>query len=238
MTRIVVVQHTDGSGPGRLPEWFAERGVDVTTERAADLVEKVTDGWGGADGVVLLGGGLLPDDDERFPFLPRERAHLSAAVEAGLPVLGICLGAQLLAHVAGGEVTARSGETERGSIGVRLLATAADDRLLGPLAAEDELRMIANHVDSITRLPSAAVHLATSDACAVQAFRLGDAAWGLQFHPEAPASRVAEWDEAAFVAAGFDRDALVAHATADDAVNRRQARLLVDSFVDIVEARR
>ena len=64
---------------------------------------------------MLLGGGFMPDDDERAPFLPRERALVGEAVAAGVPVLGICLGAQLLAHVAGGEVTAKSGETERGS---------------------------------------------------------------------------------------------------------------------------
>jgi GMP synthase-like glutamine amidotransferase len=186
------------------------------------------------DGLVLLGGRLLPDDDERAPFLPRERELVNEAISAGLPVLGICLGAQLLAHVAGGEVTSESGETERGSCPIALLPAAADDALFSELTGYDELRMIQNHVDSITTLPPDAVHLGTSDACRVQAFRVGSAAWGVQFHPEAAASRVGDWDEAKLAAEGFDRSALLAQAEADASVNTIQARTLVGAFADVV----
>ena len=79
----------------------------------------------------------MPDDDERAPFLPRERALVADAIDSGVPVLGICLGAQVLAHVAGGEVTAESGETERGSCPI---AAAARRRRRPAVRSPDRLR--------------------------------------------------------------------------------------------------
>lgn len=231
---VMVVQNTEGSGPGRLPDWLAEEGIDAVVVAAPDLPEHVPGGSAAVDGLVLLGGGLLPDDDERFPFLPRERALVGEALTAGVPVLGICLGAQLLALVAGGEVTAKSGETEKGSCPVNLLAPASDDPLFAGLTGHDELRMIQNHQDSITALPPVAVHLATSEACHVQAFRVGAVAWGVQFHPEASAAGLAKWDESKLAARGFDKAALLAQAEADAPVNTAQARALVGAFADVV----
>ncbi len=204
-----------------------------------DLPEQLAGGSAAVDGLVLLGGPLMPDDDERAPFLRRERALVGEALAAGVPVLGICLGAQLLAHVAGGEVTADSGETERGSCSVDLLAAAGNDPLFVGLGGYNELRMIQNHKDSITKLPSGAVHLASSAQCRVQAFRVGAAAWGVQFHPEVSATRLTGWDESKLAAEGFDRAALLAQASADASVNTEQARALVGAFAGIVrEARR
>ena len=232
--RVVVVQNSAGSGPGRLPEWFAEEAIDAIVVDGPDLPERLAGGAADVDGLVLLGGALMPDDDERASFLPRERALVGEALAVGVPVLGICLGAQLLALVAGGEVTADSGETERGSCSVDLLAAARDDRLFAGLICYDRLRMIQNHKDSITTLPPGAVHLATSERCRVQAFRVGAAAWGVQFHPEASAARLTEWDESKLAAAGFDRAALLARATADAPVNTEQARALVGAFAGVV----
>jgi GMP synthase (glutamine-hydrolysing) len=258
--RVLVVQHSERSGPGRLLDWFSEERIDAVVVAGPDVPEHLSDPSAEAlpsavgppvarsntrtellaapsavvDGLVLLGGGLMPDDDERAPFLKRERALVSEAMTAAVPVLGICLGAQLLAHVAGGEVTAKSGETERGSCAVDLLAAAGDDPLFAGLTCYDELRMIQNHQDSITTLPPGAVHLATSEECRVQAFRVGAAAWGVQFHPEASAARLADWDESKLAAEGFDRVALLAQATADAPINTEQARALVRAFADVV----
>jgi GMP synthase-like glutamine amidotransferase len=188
-------------------------------------------------GLVLLGGPMMPDDDERAPFLVEERELVAEALSTGLPVLGICLGAQMLALVAGGEVTADSGEIERGSCPITLLPAAADDAVFGALSEHQELRMIENHRDSITALPPEAVHLGTSDACRVQAFRVGNSAWGVQFHPEALPSRIAEWNEAKIVADGFDRDELIAQAEADAEINTGQARALAGAFAAVVRGR-
>lgn len=228
------MQNSERSGPGRLPDWLAEEGIDAVLVAGPDLPEHLAGGSAAVDGLVLLGGGFMPDDDECAPFLPRERSLVREAMTAGVPVLGICLGAQLLAHVAGGEVTAKSGETERGSCPIELLPAAGDDPLFAGLTGYNELRMIQNHLDSITTLPPGAVRLATSEACRVQAFRVGTAAWGVQFHPEAAATRVADWDESKLAADGFDRAALLAQAQADAPLNTVQARALVGAFADVV----
>jgi GMP synthase (glutamine-hydrolysing) len=231
--RVVVVQHTATSGPGRLPAWLAEDGIDAVVVDGPNLRKQLA-GGGPLHGLLLLGGGLMPDDDARAPFLSWERGLVGTALATGVPVLGICLGAQLIAHVAGGEVTARSGETERGSCRVDLLDAANDDSLFAGLTSYDGLRMIQNHHDSITALPPGAVHLATSALCRVQAFRVGGAAWGVQFHPEVRASRLEEWDESKLAAEGFDRAALLAKATADGPVNTEQSRALIAAFAGVV----
>ncbi len=236
--RVVVVQNSPRSGPGRLLGWLAEDGIDAVVVDGPDLPEHLDGGAEVVDGIVLLGARFMPDDDRHAPFLPRERALVGEALAAGVPVLGICLGAQLLTLVAGGEVTADSGETERGSCPVDLLAAAGDDSLFGGLTHYDELRMIQNHKDSITTLPPGAVHLATSEHCRVQAFRVGAAAWGVQFHPEAAADRLSEWDETKLAADGFDRDALLAQATADAPVNTEQSRVLFGAFAEVVRGAR
>jgi GMP synthase-like glutamine amidotransferase len=232
--RVVVVQNSDRGGPGRLWEWLAEENIDAMVIPGAQLPDRLSTGGAEAvDGLVLLGGPLLPDD-ERAPFLVHERSLVREALDGDVPVLGICLGAQLLALVAGGAVTAKSGETERGSCRVELLPAAADDALFAGLAAYGELRMIQNHEDSITALPPDAVHLGTSPACRVQAFRVGRAAWGVQFHPEAAAARMGAWNDSKLAAEGFDRAELLAQAEADAPINTEQARALVGAFADVV----
>ncbi|MCK9794804.1 type 1 glutamine amidotransferase [Isoptericola sp. 4D.3] len=240
---VVLVQNSPHSGPGRLPAWLEEDGVTAVVVQGADLADRVptlATGDDGVDGLVLLGGGLLPDEDERAPWLPHERALVAEALEAQVPVLGICLGGQVLAHVTGGTVTGRSGETEKGLCPVRLLDDAADDALLGllaPLADAGEVWMVESHVDSITGLPPEAVHLATSDACGVQAFRVGDLAWGLQFHPEAAPERIGTWDADELAGLGYDRDELLAAALERAPENEKQARALAAAFAAVVQHR-
>ena len=237
---VLVIRNAPDSGPGRLTGWLSDAGLDVTvvdgrrllTEPIAALTVR------GYRGLVLLGGGFMPDADERAPWLPAERTLAERALDEGVPLLGICLGGQLLALVAGGQVTADSGEIERGSCGVDLLPTAADDPLFGPLARYGSLRMIQNHRDSTTALPPDATLLASSDACRVQAFRVGDRAWGLQFHPEADAARLAAWDAESLVADGYDPAEVIARGRADAAVNEEQARALISAFADVVRRSR
>ncbi|MBM6401710.1 type 1 glutamine amidotransferase [Phycicoccus sp. MQZ13P-5] len=184
------------------------------------------------DGVLLLGGGLMPDEDERAPWLPAERALTAAAVAQGRPLLGICLGAQVLAHVAGGTVVASSGRPEHGSVLVERLPASADDALFRALPPT--FPAIEHHRDEVTLLPPGAVHLARSATCPVQAFRVGERAWGVQFHPEASAERLARWDPARLAGEGFDLAALRVAADTAEPESEAAARILCRAFTDVV----
>jgi len=226
--RVLVVRNAERSGLGRFWPWWEEMGLEIV-EVSGDAVPAAPDGF---DAVVLLGGGFLPDDDERAPWLPAERELTRRSVADGVPLLGICLGAQVLAAATGGVVRGDHGRPERGSCRVALLDEAGTDPLFAGLPGE--FRVIENHRDQITELPPGAVRLAESAACPVQAFRLGEWAWGVQFHPEAGADRLERWDEAALAGAGLDLRALRAEAEEAEPESARHARHLAANFADLV----
>jgi GMP synthase-like glutamine amidotransferase len=230
--RLLAVRNSAGSPLARLADWFDEDGLDVTEVAGEHLHANDLDG---AHGLVLLGGGFMPDDDKTAPWLPRERELAARALADGIPLLGICLGAQLLAHVAGGRVVRDHGVPERGSCRVTLTVEAAGDRLLGGLP--EAFPAIQNHRDQVVDLPPGAALLATSEVCRVQAFRVGAAAWGVQFHPEASSSRLDSWDEAALSEEGLDLADLRATAEAVEPRSAAVARLLARRFAAHVRAR-
>lgn len=232
MTRVLVALNSPTSLMGRLEQWLPEAGLEPVLTPGAELPESLA----GFAGVVLLGGGFMPDDDVRHPFLDHERRLTTEALAGGVPLLGLCLGGQLLAHVTGGRVTARSGETERGMCPLTVLPAAAADPVFGDLPGvpDEPLWMIENHEDSVTTLPPSATLLVSSGDCPIQAFRVGDRAWGLQFHPETRPERVATWDEAALSEQGVDRAALAAAAMVHAAENEAQSRALVRAWADVV----
>ncbi len=137
-------------------------------------------------GAVVMGGPMNVDEVERFPALAAEREWLAEAVRRELPLLGICLGAQLLARALGAEV--RPGESkELGFAAVEV--SAPDDPVLGGLAPRG--KALHWHGDAFD-LPDGAQHLASSELTENQAFRVGSA-WGVLFHPEADFALVEAW---------------------------------------------
>lgn len=211
--RALVVQNGRSGGPRRLESWLAEHdvAVDVRHPYLGEALPTTLE----HDALIMLGGGYLPDDDARAPWLAPVRALVDGALEAGTPYLGICLGGQLLAHVGGGEVRGEHGTPEFGSTALTLRPEAAHDPLFADVPADPTA--IEHHVDAITRLPDDAVWLASSQACPYQAFRLGDKAWGLQFHPETTPDRINTWSQASLDRHGLDREQLHAAAVQDDA---------------------
>ena len=225
---VLVVVNDEGSPLRRFEPWLAELGAHVAVVSGAE-VPATTDGY---DGIILLGGSFMPDDYERAPWLHRERALTANAVESGTPLLGICLGAQLLAQVSGGVVKASFGAPEWGSTAIKILPAAAQDPIFAGLP--DTIAMIEHHRDRITELPPDAVHLASSEACPIQAFRVGPSAWGVQFHPEQYAARVRTWDSARLAREGIDLEELAETAAANEPEAEKAAWALLAAWVAVL----
>ena len=143
----------------------------------------------GAGGLIVMGGVEAVYQLDRYPYLRAEMALIENALKAGRPVLGVCLGSQLLAAALGANVR-RAAHKEIGWHTVRLRPEAQNDRLLRGLPQE----FVTGHWHSdIFDLPAGAVPLASSELTELQAFRYGDNAWGLLFHAEMTLQTVAAW---------------------------------------------
>jgi GMP synthase (glutamine-hydrolysing) len=139
------------------------------------------------DAVMVFGGSMHPDQDEHFPWLRREAEFLRGVLDDGVPALGVCLGAQLLARAAGAWVgPARAAEI--GWHGVELTAEGREDPVLGTLPTRTEAFQWHHYTYAV---PDGGAELATSEA-STQAFRLGNA-WGIQFHAEVTSAMVEAW---------------------------------------------
>ncbi len=130
--------------------------------------------------VVMTGSSSLVSDRE--PWSERAAAWLRRVVDAGVPFLGVCYGHQLLAHAFGGHVERNPKGREIGTIEVSLTADAKHDTLMNTLPASFVAQ--ATHRESVLELPPRAICLAYNAHDPHQAFRLGERAWGVQFHPE------------------------------------------------------
>jgi GMP synthase (glutamine-hydrolysing) len=183
----VVLQHTATEGPGLLAGVLDRAGVCRRVVRLdlGDTPPPPDD----VAGVVVMGGPMGVHDTAAHPWLASETRWLTAAVEHGRAVLGVCLGAQLVAAALGAPVT--TGESPEVGIGrVRLEDEGRADPVLGPEG--DELPVVHWHGDTFA-IPEGAVRLASSDRYPNQAFRYGDRVYGLQFHLEVDDEVAACW---------------------------------------------
>ena len=142
----------------------------------------------GADAVLVFGGSMHPDQDAAHPWLKDERDWLERLIDGGVPTLGICLGSQLIARATGAWV----GPLPHAEIGwheVELTDEGATDPVLSALPARFDALEWHHYGHG---LPDGAVELARNNA-SLQGFRLGDACWGVQFHPEVTEPQLERW---------------------------------------------
>lgn len=177
---VLVVQHLLHEGPYAIGTALEAAGLPVRVCRTW-AGEPVPESPAGLAALVVMGGPMAAyDDSPAFATRAAELSLLRAALEAEVPVLGVCLGAQLLAVAAGG--TARPGDAQQiGWEEVRTTSAAPADQLFAGLP--ERLRVLHWHGDTMD-LPAGATLLASCDRYPVQAFRIGGSAWGLQFHLE------------------------------------------------------
>jgi GMP synthase-like glutamine amidotransferase len=187
--RILVIENYPNTTLGLVGQALAEAGADCEIVRTHDGAT-LPASHEGFDGAILLGGAQSALDDAEHPYLPHEAALAKAAGDAGKPVLGICLGAQLLARGYGAE-NILSRPVEFGWREVRTTEAGRADPVLSVLNGGAPL--FHWHADTFT-LPPGAVRLAESDMTAIQAFRIGDNVYGIQFHFEAGTELVGSWN--------------------------------------------
>lgn len=186
-TRLLVVEPSDVDPVERLGEWLTQAGAQLTVCRPA--VDGVPERLDEVDGVVCMGGEMGAYDDADHPWLVALRSLLGAAVRRRLPVLGVCLGGQLLAAATGGAVRRAAGGPEAGTLLIAKRDVAAHDPLFAQLPLTPDV--IQFHYDEIFRL--GATLLASSPRYANQAFRVGAAGYGLQCHIETSPATVLSW---------------------------------------------
>lgn len=228
---LTVIRNDPASGPGRLLDWSEAAGIAVELVKA-DEGDEIPTTATELDALVMLGGGFLPDVDDRKPWLPAERALVRDCLEHRVPVLGICLGAQLLAQVGGGRVEGDFGMPEKGVTELTPQPAAAEDVLFQEFLVPTF--GIESHRDQITRLPDGAHLLMSSERCRNQAFRLGEAAWATQWHPESSAARVANWTNEKVSQLGFDPEEVKRVAQEHDEQLETTWRAFFQRFLDVV----
>lgn len=207
MVSVLVVQHEDECPPALFGRWLGEAGctLEVCRPYAGDALRDLTS----YDGVLVLGGPQHAEDDSVAWFGPLKQ-QIRAAHAADVPVLGICLGHQLIASALGGRVGRNPRGQQLGLLDVGWTALAATDELFGPVATPR--RGVHWNDDIVTLLPAGATVLAQTAAGEHQGVRFGPRTWGVQLHPEVDAEVLRPWavaDSERHVARGIDQEAVL-----------------------------
>lgn len=184
---VAIVENTQVTHHGQIGVALHEAGARI--EQFRPFADGRLPEPGSFDALVVFGGEQAATDDHTHPYLPALAALMRQTSQSGRAVLGICLGAQILARGFGAENRLGVAQ-EFGWCHVDRRAEATDDPLLGALP--DQFPIFQWHSDTFT-LPEGARHLASSDKAAVQAFRIGRATYGTQFHFEANRAVVRDW---------------------------------------------
>ena len=236
--RVLVIRHSEIDQPGFFGEVMAEAGIEW----------RACDPWRGEpfpaledyDAVLAMGGPQQADEEHLHPWLGTEKALLRDAVAGGMPVLGVCLGCQLLADAHGGTVEPLA-EAEVGIVDFALTEAGRADPLFAGLPPAP--LTMQWHLNAVTAMPRQAVLLATSEACAVQAYRLAPRAYGVQFHMEVDAALVQATELFPEYVAALERDQgegafarMVADAVREEETLRANGSRLFRNFVDMMEA--
>jgi GMP synthase (glutamine-hydrolysing) len=185
--RVLAIVHQPDAGPGVFGDTAQRCGWELQEWPIAEGGPP-PDAMGNFQAVMVFGGAVNADQETAHPWLSNERQVLAALLARGMPLLGVCLGAQMLAEAAGARAR-RAAAPEIGWVQVQVSDAGTTDPLIGPLAPG--VRAFEWHSYEFP-LPDGAVALARSSTC-LQAFRLGETAWGIQFHAEVRAADASHW---------------------------------------------
>ena len=236
--KLVVVQHLFCESPGAYDTELDRRGVEREVVEI-DTGDKLPD-WNQFDGIIAMGGPMSVNDEAEHPWLIDEKRWVAEAVRAGKPFFGACLGVQLLASALGAPVYPLE-QAEVGLLPVIRTQEGEVDAVIGGLA--EPLVTLQWHGDTFD-LPEGGVLLASSPAAPNQAFRYGDAAYGIQFHLEVTPEMAEQWagvpEYSAALTATLGEEggkAFLADAVARHEELGGQAQRLIGSWLDLIDAR-
>jgi GMP synthase (glutamine-hydrolysing) len=185
--RVLTIVHEADAGPGVFSAALAAAGAEVDTWLVAEQAQPLA-GADAYDAIISFGGSAHPHQEDRHPWLATEKRFLVRALAGGVPLLGICLGSELIAEVAGAQMR-HLPHPEIGWYPVSVTDDGRADPVVGAIGSSFEaLEWHSYAVD----LPGGATALAQSSSC-LQAYRVGDSAWGLQFHAEVTDADFQHW---------------------------------------------
>ena len=188
MSRILVCQHVPHEILGTLNPLIKQAGFRIKYINFGrhPLEQPNLDSY---DGLIVLGGPMNVDEVEKHPHLVTEMHLIEQAIQKDIPILGVCLGAQLMAKVLGASVS-RNPEREIGWYDVSLTENGCVDPLFKSFQKVEKI--FQWHGDTFD-IPSSAIHLASTPTCTGQAFRYGDRVYGFQFHLEVDEAMIDRW---------------------------------------------
>jgi GMP synthase (glutamine-hydrolysing) len=195
---ILIIQHAEPEGPGIIGDFFDATDWHTETVRlykphnpcpTQEIKEGIPKDLSGVEAIILMGGPINVYEEKRYPFLNYEDLFLKKALQKEVPILGICLGAQLLAKACGARVK-KAHKKEIGWYNIFLTDVGRKDPLFKGM--DDEMDVFQWHEDTFG-IPQHADLIATSASCKNQAFRWTKSAYGLQFHFEVTPKMVELW---------------------------------------------
>jgi GMP synthase (glutamine-hydrolysing) len=231
MPRLIVLHHLEKAFLGNAADPLRALEIEERNLKAGDPLPSLDE----ADALLSLGGDQSVVDIAGYDYLLAEVELLRAAVDRGVPVLGVCLGGQLVAHALGGTVERMPVRMVEWAE-VSRLPSAEGDPVFGGLP--EKLRALHWNEDAFS-VPDGGVELLSRAGPGGEAFRYGESAWGIQFHPEADEPGLADWyaDVEWLAEAGVEEDA----ARAADSVHlpgqRATAERIFGGFARYVAAR-
>lgn len=188
--KILVIKNAEKENPGTIEHFFANNGWDIVTIEL-QRGDKLPAGLEETSAIVILGGPMNVHEGHSFPFLKDEEKLIRKALIEDIPMLGICLGAQLIAKTCNA-IVEKAPEKEIGWYRVKLTSEGQKDVLFQGLPKN--MHVFQWHEDTF-EVPSNGVLLVQSDKCKNQAFRIGNHVYGLQFHVEVTKNMIKEWTE-------------------------------------------